>query len=109
MRQQVPMYPCLDQRSDMAHIAQKLGDATDAEMHVVRRGHGRPLLLINGLGGTWRSWGPILDALAAEREVIAIDLPGFGDSPPLAGRSRSRRSPTRSPRSWIGRTCAVWM
>jgi pimeloyl-ACP methyl ester carboxylesterase len=25
----------------------------------------------------------VLDALAAERDVIAVDLPGFGDSPPL--------------------------
>lgn len=55
------------------------------EMHHVRRGKGKPLLLIHGLGGSWRSWGPILDALAAERDVIAVDLPGFGGTPPLAG------------------------
>ena len=54
-------------------------------MHHVRRGSGRPLLLIHGLGGSRRSWEPVLDALAAEREVIAVDLPGFGDTPPLAG------------------------
>lgn len=54
-------------------------------MHHVRRGSGRPLLLVHGLGGTWRSWDPILDALAAEREVIAVDLPGFGETPPLEG------------------------
>lgn len=54
------------------------------EMHYIRRGTGPPLLLIHGLGSTWRSWLPILDALAAEREVTAVDLPGFGDSPPLA-------------------------
>ena len=55
------------------------------EMHNVRQGHGKPLLLIHGLGGSWRSWTPILDALAAEREVIAVDLPGFGSTPPLPG------------------------
>lgn len=55
------------------------------EMHHIRRGGGRPLLLIHGLGGSRRSWEPILDALAAEREVIAIDLPGFGETPPLPG------------------------
>lgn len=54
-------------------------------MHHIRRGSGRPLLLIHGLGSTWRSWEPILDALAAEREVIAVDLPGFGESPEPAG------------------------
>ncbi len=55
------------------------------DMHHIRRGTGKPLLLIHGLGGAWRSWNPILDDLAAEREVIAVDLPGFGETPPLPG------------------------
>lgn len=54
-------------------------------LHHVRRGSGRPLLLVHGLGAGWRSWSPILDALAERREVIAIDLPGFGQSPPSTG------------------------
>ena len=54
-------------------------------MHVVRRGQGRPLLLVHGLGGSWRSWSTILLALAEEREVIAIDLPGHGGTPAGAG------------------------
>jgi pimeloyl-ACP methyl ester carboxylesterase len=54
-------------------------------MHHVRCGTGRALLLIHGLGGSWRSWTPVLGALAREREVIAIDLPGFGETAPLAG------------------------
>ena len=54
-------------------------------MNFIRRGTGTSLLLIHGLGGSWRSWTPIIDALAAERDVIAIDLPGFGATPPLPG------------------------
>ena len=54
-------------------------------MHHIRRGSGRPLLLLHGLGSHSSSWAPILDALAAEREVIAVDLPGFGETPPLPG------------------------
>ncbi|MGI8846351.1 MAG: alpha/beta fold hydrolase, partial [Thermoleophilaceae bacterium] len=54
-------------------------------MNFVRKGSGTPLLLIHGLGGSVRSFDPIVDALAAEREVVIPDLPGFGDSPPLAG------------------------
>ena len=54
-------------------------------MHHVRRGSGTPLLLVHGLGAGWRSWEPIMDGLAARREVIAIDLPGFGETPPLDG------------------------
>lgn len=54
-------------------------------MNHIRRGTGKPLLLIHGLGSSWRSWEPVIDALAAEREVIAVDLPGFGETPPLPG------------------------
>jgi pimeloyl-ACP methyl ester carboxylesterase len=54
-------------------------------MNFIRRGTGRPLLLIHGLGGSWRSWSPILHDLAREREVIAVDLPGSGATPPLRG------------------------
>lgn len=52
-------------------------------MHHFRRGHGRPLLLVHGLGSDGQSWSPILAQLAREREVIAIDLPGHGRTPPL--------------------------
>jgi pimeloyl-ACP methyl ester carboxylesterase len=55
------------------------------KMHYVRRSTGKPLLLIHGLGGSRRSRQTILDPLAAEREVIAVDLPGHGDTPPLSG------------------------
>ncbi len=55
------------------------------EMNHIRRGSGKPLLLIHGIGGSWRSWQTILDGLAATREVIAVDLPGFGDPTPLDG------------------------
>jgi pimeloyl-ACP methyl ester carboxylesterase len=42
-------------------------------------------LLVHGLGAGWRSWSPILEDLAGRREVIAVDLPGFGETPPLTG------------------------
>lgn len=54
-------------------------------INYVRRGEGKPLLLIHGLGSSWRSWQTVLGSLAAERAVVAIDLPGFGKSPALAG------------------------
>ena len=57
------------------------------EMHHIRRGAGKPLLLVHGIGGSWRSWNTIIDALAAEREVIAVDLPGHGETPPLSGEN----------------------
>jgi pimeloyl-ACP methyl ester carboxylesterase len=42
-----------------------------------------PLVLIHGLGGSRTIWEPVLPLLEAEREVLAIDLPGFGSEPPL--------------------------
>jgi pimeloyl-ACP methyl ester carboxylesterase len=52
----------------------------------VRRGSGPPLVLIHGIGSQWQMWRPVLDRVGGEREVVAVDLPGFGDSPPLPGR-----------------------
>lgn len=53
-------------------------------LNAIRRGEGRRLLLLHGLGGTWRSWNPVLRELAEARQVIAIDLPGHGDTPRAA-------------------------
>jgi len=43
-------------------------------------GHGPPLLAVHGLGGTKASFLPTIGALADAFRVIAVDLPGFGDS-----------------------------
>ena len=48
-----------------------------------RAGSGEPLVLIHGLGGSRRIWAPVIERLARERDVVAVDLPGFGESPPL--------------------------
>ncbi|HKH40388.1 MAG TPA: alpha/beta hydrolase [Solirubrobacterales bacterium] len=54
-----------------------------AWLNHVRLGHGEPLILLHSLGGSLVQWSPVIDRLAAEREVIAVDMPGFGDSPEL--------------------------
>ncbi|MET8166247.1 alpha/beta fold hydrolase [Streptomyces sp. NPDC005329] len=48
-----------------------------------RVGRGEPLLLLHGIGHHRQAWDPVVHILAAEREVVAVDLPGFGVSPPL--------------------------
>lgn len=55
--------------------------------HVVRRGTGRPLVLIHGNGVDHRALLPLDDAFAelGEWERIYIDLPGFGGTPALPG------------------------
>ena len=54
-------------------------------MDSIRRGSGTPLLMIHGLGGSHASWNTIADALTPHRELILVDLPGFGGTPPLPG------------------------
>jgi pimeloyl-ACP methyl ester carboxylesterase len=46
-----------------------------------RGGSGEPLVLVHGIGSRWQIWSPVLERLEAERDVLAFDLPGFGDSP----------------------------
>ncbi|MFE7464968.1 alpha/beta fold hydrolase [Streptomyces sp. NPDC057499] len=48
-----------------------------------RTGTGEPLLLLHGIGHHHQAWDPVLSALSAERDVLAVDLPGFGESPEL--------------------------
>jgi pimeloyl-ACP methyl ester carboxylesterase len=47
-------------------------------------GAGRPVVLIHGLGGTFRYWLGAVERLAPGYRAIAVDLPGFGGSDPAA-------------------------
>ncbi|WP_248962605.1 alpha/beta fold hydrolase [Sphaerisporangium perillae] len=53
------------------------------ELAFERRGDGPPLVLLHGIGHHWQAWEPVIDLLARSRDVIAVDFPGFGVSPPL--------------------------
>jgi pimeloyl-ACP methyl ester carboxylesterase len=53
------------------------------KLHHVRAGSGPPLALVHGLGGTLVNWEPVMELLALERDVIAVDMPGFGGSDSL--------------------------
>jgi pimeloyl-ACP methyl ester carboxylesterase len=48
-----------------------------------RNGSGPPLVLLHGVGHRRQAWGAVLDRLTPHREVITVDLPGHGESPPL--------------------------
>ena len=45
-------------------------------------GAGEPLVMLHGVGASRVVWGHVTPALAADRLVLAPDLPGFGESPP---------------------------
>ena len=52
------------------------------ELAFDRRGSGEPLVLLHGLGSRRQAWKPAMELAARVREVVAVDLPGFGESPP---------------------------
>jgi pimeloyl-ACP methyl ester carboxylesterase len=54
-----------------------------------RHGSGEPLVLLHGLTHRRQAWYPVLDRLTQRREVVLVDLPGHGQSPPL--RTGGRR------------------
>jgi pimeloyl-ACP methyl ester carboxylesterase len=63
-----------------------------------------PLLLIHGLGGSRSVWEPVIGLLEREREVHAVDMPGFGAAPPLpAGEAASAANLARAVREECAR------
>jgi pimeloyl-ACP methyl ester carboxylesterase len=56
-------------------------------LNYLRRGSGEPLVLIHPLGAELVVWEPVVGRLARERDVIAVDLPGFGGSAALSNGS----------------------
>ena len=57
------------------------GTVPRVDLSHFRTGSGPPLLLLHPLGMANIVWRPVVPLLAREREVIALDLPGFGASP----------------------------
>jgi pimeloyl-ACP methyl ester carboxylesterase len=50
---------------------------------LTRTGFGEPLVLVHPLGGARHVWDPVLGDLSADHDCIAVDMPGFGESPEL--------------------------
>jgi 3-oxoadipate enol-lactonase len=69
----------------------------ELSIHYLQRGHGEPLLLIHGLGGSGADWAFQVAALEHRFRVIVPDLPGSGHS-----------SPPRSEYTIAGFASALW-
>lgn len=52
-----------------------------AEVVYAEIGSGEPILFVHGLGGSWRNWLENLPHFGRTHRAIALDLPGFGESP----------------------------
>ena len=48
-----------------------------------REGEGEPLVLVHANGMSRAAWRQVIPWLRDQRDVIAIDLPGHGESPPV--------------------------
>lgn len=66
-----------------------------------RRGSGDPLVLLHGIGSRWQAFAPVLDSLAEQFEVFALDMPGFGASPAPAGGVPSIAALTDEVHAWM--------
>src|SRR4051812_41258340 len=49
----------------------------------VTAGEGELVVLVHGVGLRLEAWAPQIDALATTHQVVAVDLPGHGDSSPI--------------------------
>jgi pimeloyl-ACP methyl ester carboxylesterase len=50
-------------------------------VNYVEIGEGEPIIFVHGIAGCWRNWLENLPYFGRNYRAIAIDLPGFGDSP----------------------------
>lgn len=62
-------------RLEVRHVRTAAGG-----LSTLQAGAGDPVVAVHGLGGTKVSFLPTVAALAPTHRVIAVDLPGFGDS-----------------------------
>src|ERR1700727_273056 len=54
-------------------------------IHYVQQGSGPVLLLIHGMASGLDTWRSVIESLAAQATVVAVDLPGHGSSSPGGG------------------------
>lgn len=54
-----------------------------------RAGEGASLVLVHPLGADRGVWQPVLPYLAGHHDCLAVDMPGFGDSPELPEGTRA--------------------
>jgi pimeloyl-ACP methyl ester carboxylesterase len=70
-----------------------------------RTGSGVPVVLVHGIGHRRQAWDPVVERLAIDHDVIAVDLTGFGDSP---GHPRGSRHDVASFADHLVACFATW-
>lgn len=65
---------------DPGRMEFKAVDTPAGSISILTAGEGDPVVCLHGLGGTKASFLTTIEALSGSHQVIASDLPGFGDS-----------------------------
>jgi pimeloyl-ACP methyl ester carboxylesterase len=64
----------------LAGVSERRITVLDHEIALYEGGSGPPVLLVHGFSGSKENWLPLMRHLRAQQRVIAIDLPGWGES-----------------------------
>jgi pimeloyl-ACP methyl ester carboxylesterase len=64
-----------------------------------------PVVLVHGIGHRRQAWDPVVERLAQDHDVIAVDLTGFGESP---GHPRGSRHDVESFADHLEACFATW-
>lgn len=57
-------------------------NADGVSLHYLKGGQGPLVLLVHGFGQTWYEWHHLMPELAKDHTVVAVELPGLGQSGP---------------------------
>lgn len=68
-------------------LSEPFGNVTCREAGLAYAGKTSPVVLIHGVGMQSAAWGPQIEALSKSHHVVALDLPGHGDSDQLPAES----------------------
>lgn len=61
-------------------------DGNKINVHEVGTDHKRVVILLHGWASSWYAMSPLLPILSEHYHCLAVDLPGYGESPPMPNR-----------------------
>jgi pimeloyl-ACP methyl ester carboxylesterase len=68
---------------ELARLQRGYVSTSTGQIHYATIGSGQPLLLLHQSAQSWKIYARLAHLLATRYRVVAIDLPGFGESAPL--------------------------